>query len=137
MIVFICLDFPVFIPNEVAISRGSCPIPVTTIDPLAKQELFLIDVRQRKMRHVEFSEEWFILRCLLVIPQAEAKEGHLIAVAIARLRREMPGVIPPLSFKIRVRIVVCGERKLSAGEGELIGELTLTLPSPWKGEGQN
>ena len=87
------------------------------------------------MGHVQFTEQRLFLRLVLAIAHAEAKERDLIAVPFAALAFQVAGVIPPLSFEVRMRIVVRRKHQFTAGQGELVGEggselLTLTLPLP-------
>jgi hypothetical protein len=89
------------------------------------------------MGHVKVRKErWLILHILLPFTKTESEKSHLIAITLAALTFQMTRVIPPFDFEIRVGIVVGREGNFSTGERKLISEATLTLPSPWQGEGK-
>ena len=67
------------------------------------------------MRHIKLVEERRLFAIGLAVAQAEAKKCHLVAVALAALRVEMAGVIPPLGFEIGVRIVIGGKLNFRPG----------------------
>ena len=89
------------------------------------------------MGHVEFGKWWRIFDLLLAVSQTKTKKRHLITVTFAALGLQVARVIPPLSLEIRMGVVIRGKRKLSPRQRELVSEATLTLPSPWQGEGKD
>src|SRR3990172_2508163 len=101
VILSIALDFPIFVPNQIATGRRAGLIVEPSVDALAKMKSFPLDVREGEMGHVEIGENDGVILIFLVLPIAhpEAKESNLIAVALAALSLQVTRVVPPLRHR--------------------------------------
>ena len=122
VIFLVAFNFPVLVPDPKAIGRRAGGIAVATLYSFAEGKLLGANVRQREMRHIKLVEERRFFAIGLPVAQSKAKKRHLVAKALAALRVEMTGVIPPLGFEIGVRIVIGRETQRSPRQGELVGK---------------
>ena len=94
----ITVQSPILVPNSQAIGCRASFICVAAVYTLAIVKLFLRDIRQRKVGHVEFGKKRLRDFAFLFIAQAETEKRYFKAVTLPGLGAQMTRVIPPLGL---------------------------------------